>query len=227
MTTQEESLVLVFVPALGSLLISAEDKKGEPLSPDEVFEIRDAAACITMTTEDARKMEESRGYQDINPENCWYDWQILRRELDRKPDLDPGPRLNQIQSSDPAYQQTILDARETLDQFRTMLPSDGAALFSAMVKTTIVDGESSAAMWLNNARLSEDGFVAEFFEVPEMLKKYNVGDRLDIAVEELLDWMVNDDGVLHGGYSIRYYRSTLPEEEVAAYDAYIGVEKYD
>jgi hypothetical protein len=35
----------VFVPALFEVLLSAEDKKGEPLTYDEVITIRDNATC--------------------------------------------------------------------------------------------------------------------------------------------------------------------------------------
>ena len=105
----DNELVPVFVPALGALLIRAEDLKGEPLSYDEVIRIRDDAPCIMMKTQDARKMEEHRGFA-IDPENCWFEWQLLRKELGRKPDLDPGPKMNHVRNSDPEYQQTIKDA---------------------------------------------------------------------------------------------------------------------
>ena len=29
----------------------------------------------------AKSMEEERGYADINAENCWSDWSIIRKEL--------------------------------------------------------------------------------------------------------------------------------------------------
>ena len=108
--SKNEDLVPVFMPTLAAMLIAREDKKGEPLTPEEVIEIRDDAHCIMMAREDAAKMQEKRGV-DIDPENCWYDFQLLRREMGRKPDLDPGPKFNQISSSDPAYQQTITRAR--------------------------------------------------------------------------------------------------------------------
>ena len=226
MTADDEELLPVFMPPLGSLLIRAEDVKGEPLSHDEVIRVRDEATCIMMTVEDARKMDESRGYRDIDPENCWYDWQHMRRELGREPDLDPGPKFNQIRGADPGYQQTIRDARASLEQFRAMLPSEGRPGLSAMVKTEVVDGENAAFMWLHNARASAGGFVAEFFELPAGFTEHSVGGELQISDDSLLDWMVNDNGVLHGGYSIRYYRSTLPAAERAEYDDYIGVVEY-
>ena len=226
MASHNEELVPVFIPALGPLLVHAEDLKGKPLSRDEVIRIRDKAACIMMQIDDARQFDESRGYRDIDPENCWFDWQHLRRELGRKPDLDPGPRMNQIRGTDPAYQQTIRDAHATLDRFRSMLPADGSPRRNAMVKTEIKQGDNRAFMWLSNTRMSGANFVAEFFEISPAFTKYHVGDELKISEKSLLDWMVNDDGVLHGGFSIRYYRSTLPEDERDEYDNYIGVTEY-
>ncbi|OYW19053.1 MAG: hypothetical protein B7Z52_04120, partial [Burkholderiales bacterium 12-64-5] len=55
---------------------AAEDKKGAPLTKEEVHTIRDSGACIMLKTVDARKMDDSRGYRDIDPENCWHDWQV-------------------------------------------------------------------------------------------------------------------------------------------------------
>ena len=76
------------------------------------------------------------------------------------------------------------------------------------------------------SRISGTGFVAAFFEISEAFTNYEVGDEIEIPEAELLDWMVNDQGTLHGGFSIRYYRSTLPPEEREDYDSYIGVTKY-
>ena len=71
-----------------------------------------------MEAGDARKMDDRRGYRDIDPENCWHDWQRAHRDMGRKPDMDPGPRFDHVRSSDPAYQQTILDLRlnDRMDQ---------------------------------------------------------------------------------------------------------------
>lgn len=225
MPEKNQGLVPVFIPMLSAVLQIAEDEKGEPLTCDEVFRIRDKSPCIMMATADAMKMIESRGY-DIDPENCWYDWQHLRRHLGRKPDLDPGPRLGQIHSSDPDYQRTIHDARESLDRFRAMLPIDGSGRREAMVKTEINEGNNRAFMWLSNTRRHGRNFVAKFFEVPVNFTLLRIGDELEIADSSVLDWMVNDDGVLYGGFSLRYQRALLPEDERESFDDYIGVTKY-
>ncbi len=76
-----DPLCLVFVPALVSLLKAAEDRKGSPLSEDEVLEIRDNATAIAVPFSAGLALEKERGYQDIAPEECWEQWQQVRSSL--------------------------------------------------------------------------------------------------------------------------------------------------
>lgn len=82
----DQDLVLVFMPALAPLLIEAEDLKGSPLSHDEVLRIRDRAVCVAVPRDVAQAVEKERGYEDLEPENCWHEWQELRCALGRTPD---------------------------------------------------------------------------------------------------------------------------------------------
>jgi hypothetical protein len=74
----QEALVPVPIPALGVLLLHLEKRKGSPLSEAEVLEARDKAACIMLPVTAKRAMDEKRGYEDINPENAWSEWQVFR-----------------------------------------------------------------------------------------------------------------------------------------------------
>lgn len=211
------------MPSLGSLLLAAEDKKGDALSEREVEHVRDNAIAIMMRREHAATFYQERGV-DIDPENCWYDFQMLRRELGRKPDLDPGARMMNFRNDDSDMAAAMDNARATLDEFRRLYTAHGHAAFP-LVKTLIEAGDSRAHMWLMVCDVRKDGFVAEFFEVPGNLA-IAVGDRLELADAEVEDWMINLDGQLHGGYTLRYQRAQLPEHERAAFDAHIGVERY-
>lgn len=226
MKSEYERPVPVFIPALVVLLLHAEDKKGAPLTKHEVERIRDNAPCIMMDVDDVPKMDESRGYRDIDPENCWHDWQRTRRELERKPDLDPGPRFSLVRSSDPAYQQTIHDAQNSIDVFRSMLPADGTPRSQALVKVRLSVGDDSAFIWLNETALDGESFRATVFELPDSLSNYAPGDRLVIAADSVLDWMINEQGRLHGGYSLRYQRATLSQRDKEEFDRFIGVTEY-
>ena len=77
----KEELIPVPVPALVAVLLNQENEKGSPLTEQEVLEIRDNAACIMMTISVASEMAESRGYDDLNPEYVWEQWQQARLEL--------------------------------------------------------------------------------------------------------------------------------------------------
>jgi uncharacterized protein YegJ (DUF2314 family) len=70
------------------------------------------------------------------------------------------------------------------------------------------------------------GFHASVFEIPPEFKGYREGDELEVPETAVVDWMVNRDGVLHGGFSLRYQRSLLPEGQRAEFDQHIGVLRY-
>jgi hypothetical protein len=76
-----DDLILTPVPALVAVLLAKEKEKGEPLTQDEVERIRDQAECIAMPRDVREKVDESRGYQDIDPEKVWVEWQKVRKEL--------------------------------------------------------------------------------------------------------------------------------------------------
>ena len=222
--TNDNRLVPVFIPALSAILLAAEDTKGSPLTLNEALAVRDKAAVIMINSGDVEKLFETRGYADIDPQNCWYDWQMLRRQLGRKPDMDPGVRVQMVQDTDPDYLATIETARKTLDVFRQLIPHyDPAAL---MVKSKLIDSHGHAFVWLFEARATDTGFNAVLFEIPQSIPSFRVGDAVDIPNHEILDWMINDNGVLRGGFSLRYHRSRLNARERMEFDAHIGVVQY-
>jgi hypothetical protein len=73
-------LVPVFVPPLATLLAESEREAGRRLSEQQVEAIRDRATVVMMKPEDAERMAESRGFRDVDPEDCWADWHRLRVE---------------------------------------------------------------------------------------------------------------------------------------------------
>jgi hypothetical protein len=80
-TPDEEPLVITFVPPLVALLHHSEQAKGAPLTRDEVLAIRGRGACIRLRLSHAREMAKKRGYEDIDPEYAWEQWQEVRKQL--------------------------------------------------------------------------------------------------------------------------------------------------
>ena len=69
------------MPALVQILLFREQEKGAPLTEQEVLAIRDAAPCIALPRDEAAAIAKHRGYDDIDLENLWEDWQAVRRRL--------------------------------------------------------------------------------------------------------------------------------------------------
>ena len=77
----EESLIPVFIPPLVTLLFQAEQRKGSPLTRDEVLAIRGGGMCMMMAQSRAAELAERRGYDDIDPQQAWEQWQVAREQL--------------------------------------------------------------------------------------------------------------------------------------------------
>lgn len=85
-------------------------------------------------------------------------------------------------------------------------------------------------MWLHQVchHAEENLFSGVFFEVPPELQKWHQpGQRLGFQTDSIFDWMVNETGHLHGGFTLRVARDKLPEAERESYDRYIGVSVYE
>lgn len=77
----EQELVPLFIPSLAAILKAKEDQAGRAPREEEVLLIRDQAIVIMVSKEHYLKMEQSRGYKDINPENCFQEWKLLREQF--------------------------------------------------------------------------------------------------------------------------------------------------
>lgn len=78
-----EPIVLVFLNPLAMLLAAAEEKKGSPLTREEVLAVRDGARCIAMPESKAEKFYASMEaqfpnlYPRIDPDRVWEEWQAI------------------------------------------------------------------------------------------------------------------------------------------------------
>jgi hypothetical protein len=80
----DEPLIPTFVPPLITLLVNAERQKGSPLNPGEVAAVRDRGVCIMLPKSEATKLAKARGYDDIDPEHAWDQWQIVRQQIPKE-----------------------------------------------------------------------------------------------------------------------------------------------
>lgn len=77
----EPKIIITCMPTLVSTLLNREQKKGSPLTEQEVLEIRDNAPSIALPEDVAAKVEAERGYKDIDADSVWEEWQKARVDL--------------------------------------------------------------------------------------------------------------------------------------------------
>lgn len=149
-----------------------------------------------------------------------------------EPPSPEEPVFIAVKRDDPETVLAHAMAADTVDVFLEHIQRPGGHICAAKLRFRDPDlsdalGEDRFLfMWLSPVEFSSAGseFSGTFFHVPkEMLRWHSPGQRLFFERDDIFDWFVNDDGALHGGFTMRVHRSRLPEEERAAFDEYTGV----
>jgi uncharacterized protein YegJ (DUF2314 family) len=222
---ENEDKVLLFIPSLVATLLNRENAKGTPLTEEEVIAIRDSAPCVTVPPDVAAKMEMERGYSDLDPENCWVEWQQARQDL--KSDERDEPRFMALRDKD--LTAVVQRAQETFDFFKRAFQQDSYSEAFHLVKARFVDqsdGETVAHLWLGVTEIADDSVQCVTFEVPTGFKGLRDGQVVTLTYDAVEDWMINDRGRLYGGFSIRVQREHTPEKERESFDRYVGITEY-
>jgi hypothetical protein len=80
--TSQTSQIKVYLNPLVILLAGAEKQKGRPLTREEVLHVRDNAAFVMMSPEQAQKFYDTLDSQvpvhRLNPDRIWEEWQEIR-----------------------------------------------------------------------------------------------------------------------------------------------------
>ena len=139
----------------------------------------------------------------------------------------------------PNQEQDLRDAyakaAETMSEFRRFVEMPGAHFCSVKLKfrdpnlSEKLGEDRFAFIWLTATYYHEEEnlYSAEFFEVPEEFQQWHqVGQRLAFEAEDVFDWMVNDDGLVHGGFTLRAIKKHLSDADREAHDEYLGVREW-
>lgn len=78
----DTEIIITPIPSLVATLLNRERAKGTALTREEVKAIRDSAPCVALTPDQRAAVDAGRGYDDIDPERAWEEWQQVRVELD-------------------------------------------------------------------------------------------------------------------------------------------------
>lgn len=139
------------------------------------------------------------------------------------------PEFMHLDPDTDGYQLALDLARESLQQFKESLEHLPAEDF-ACVKFYLPEhlgADQGANIWLMSPFFEGDFCMARPFELPVEFEWIQVGQWLKLQESELLDWYIlYSNGEMAGGYSLRYQRSKLNEQQQAEFDQRVGVTKF-
>jgi uncharacterized protein YegJ (DUF2314 family) len=145
------------------------------------------------------------------------------------------PLFIALRNDDPAVLGAIDRARHTVDRFRELITARRGPETFHSAKLHFRDPEASARLgedrffylWVSFVTWAEGAFSGTAVEVPKEIDWLHSGEVVRFQDDDVCDWMVNDNGRLFGGFSLRVTRAKLPEERRASFDRYIGVHTYE
>jgi uncharacterized protein YegJ (DUF2314 family) len=148
---------------------------------------------------------------------------------------DDEPLFMALRKDDPELLQAVSEARATVGRFRDLIANcTGTEVFHS-AKLRFLDPSLSETLeedryffvWVHFVTVDGDSFVGRTIQPPTGCDFLSAGQTHRFKASDIHDWMVNEDGRIHGGYSLRVMRKHLPEERRAAYDRYIGAVSYE
>lgn len=121
------------------------------------------------------------------------------------------PTIYGVKSEDEEMNAAILQANETLDDFKKGLLDPTADSHALKVKFSNEKGIEH--MWIGDIVYKDGQYSGILNNEPEYITEYKSGDKIEVDASKISDWMYLVNGKLHGGYTIRVLRDRMTEEE--------------
>ncbi len=159
---------------------------------------------------------------------------------------EPGvPLFANLSETDPVVVEAMNQARRTFPQFMDALTKARFSQANYLVKVPFIDrsdirqqalvrtAETAAEyesrptchLWLSVTSILDDLIFCTVVEAPEALQLTN-GTSFVIASDSIEDWMINRDGTVYGGFSLRVIRRSLRKEGQLKFDAHTGIHEF-
>jgi uncharacterized protein YegJ (DUF2314 family) len=134
----------------------------------------------------------------------------------------PAERQDQITfvpADDSAMQGAIERARATVPELLRRLRNPSATQTFASVKLPLWEGETVEHVWLSDVTYDGERFRGRIDNDVELLRGWRLGDTVSVVPDSISDWLVIDDSIATGGFSIRVLRDRLSDRGRAQWDA--------
>ncbi len=123
-----------------------------------------------------------------------------------------------IEETDPKMHEAIGKARGSIDEFIAMLQNPKPTISYFALKAKFEENGTIEHVWLNFITCDGKEFEGNVANDPFALKTISFGKTVRVPLERVSDWMIIDNGVLVGGYTLRVLRDRMSEPDKRAFD---------
>jgi uncharacterized protein YegJ (DUF2314 family) len=132
--------------------------------------------------------------------------------------------MKNVANDDEAMNAAIATAQETLPLFIDAMQTstDAEAHFAIKVEYPYGSGDDAEHIWVSDLTYDGNRFKGTIGNDPVYVSGLAYGDRVDVQLEEISDWMIIQEGRMLGGYTIHVIRNMMSEREREDFDREAG-----
>jgi uncharacterized protein YegJ (DUF2314 family) len=127
--------------------------------------------------------------------------------------------LTFVPEDDSAMVAAITRVRSTVATFVQRLSHRTGNRSFASVKLPLREGETVEHVWISDVRFDGGRFYGRIDNDVQSVKGWRLGDTVSVPADSISDWLIVDDSVASGGYSIRVLHDKMSTRERAEWDA--------
>lgn len=114
--------------------------------------------------------------------------------------------------------------RELTWEYRRIVPGLDLAAVKAMFADEGARTEDAEHMWLGEVEFDGDRIEATLLNAPHVVRSVKAGDRVELPLDRLEDWMYAIEGRVYGGFTVHAMRARMALAERRAHDEAWGLD---
>ena len=142
---------------------------------------------------------------------------------------EPTPvPISKFTDPDPELMKAVRYAQDTMYIFRAAFLSPKPSYQFMSVKVRFQSGYGTEDMWTEPIEIMTDSFVVRMIEGVALEMGAHPNSYVEVPAEEVIDWMIlQTDGTVQGGYTLRIFYDSLSPEEQEQYRQNTGYLRFE
>lgn len=148
-------------------------------------------------------------------------WSLDDRKVQASID-SPDENFVTLAADDEGMATALGQARATFDKFWTRVSTDPTGLDAISIKVAVPHANGSEHLWMTGCQSPDAQSFACIVSNEPVDVPLQIGKRYDFQRADISDWMYRQNGLIHGGYSIRELLPTMPADQAKSMAAMLA-----